>query len=199
MKGKKNMPFHLCIMFVQICQKLLSNMKHKKTYARSLSPTLYVCTAIHSTHKKKLSFLLFSHIFDTFFEDCLYLAMGGRREFEGWELFFQFIRKQQCHIVYLYLHQGRIQKFFRGGFEIFLYGRKNLGRGFRTFFQKTLANWRNFSKRGGGGLTPKKPPWIRPWSTYKISWNSKLFFLFQSNRKCVCIHFFLKKEALRIW
>ena len=36
--------------------------------------------------------------------------------------------------------QGRSQKFFEGGFEIILYGKKNLG-GFSDFFsQKTLAN-----------------------------------------------------------
>jgi len=57
---------------------------------------------------------------------------------------------------------GAYPEIFRSmRFEIFLYGRENLGGVLGFFYSKTLANWKNFPKRVGV-LTSKTPPWIRP-------------------------------------
>jgi len=44
--------------------------------------------------------------------------------------------------------QGRIQKFFEGGFEMLLYGRENFG-GFWDFFLNNPSKLKQFQRRGG--------------------------------------------------
>lgn len=72
-----------------------------------LTHSLLLCmfVQLHIPHTKKLSFLLFVILF---FEDCLYLAMGGRREFEGWELFYFFfsihLKTAMSHCVFVPTH-----------------------------------------------------------------------------------------------
>jgi len=50
---------------------------------------------------------------------------------------------------------GENPEIFRGGVEFFLYGLESLVGGGSCFFsQKTLANWKKISQKGGTPLSP---------------------------------------------
>jgi len=62
---------------------------------------------------------------------------------------------------------GAYPEVFRGrGFEIFLYGRENLGGGFGIFFLKNPSKLKNFSQKGGG-FDPQNPSLNTPLQCFK--------------------------------
>ena len=122
---------HFTSIPMQICYKLTKN-----EYPKKLIVLFYKGTVSHKTRILLISI----------FKDIL-LKMP------------EFLMKISIFLKFLLF--SRVQKFFKGGFEIFLYGTEKFRGVFGFFFSKTLANWRNFLK--WKVFWPRKPPWLRTW------------------------------------
>ena len=53
--------------------------------------------------------------------------------------------------------RGVARNFSRGGFSNFFVWKEKFRGGFQIFFSKNPSKMKKFSRRGGGGLTPKTP------------------------------------------